>query len=245
MNSVEKELPFWEHVEDLRKTIFAILLLITAGFFVSFIYYETIFAFLTHPLAAAGPDATSEKLVFFSPVDGIMMTLKVCIWSGAVLTSPFWLYILFRFISPGLNSNEQKLILPFLLLSTSLFSAGIGFALSITIPFANAFLYQFNAGIGTNLWSYTQYLDYTLMLTLSTGIAFEIFAILFFIVHLKGLRAETLASYRKGVIVGCLIIGAIFTPPDVITQCLLAFPMIALYEGVIIYARLLARKNSS
>lgn len=179
-----------------------------------------------------------KSLVVLGPLEGLLSALKLSLWVGGVATSPFWLFVLLKFLSPALRAGEKRLILPFLCTSIVLISIGIGFAFLVTIPLANQYLMAFNHTVGINLWTLSHYLDYTLFLLLANGLAFEICAIGFFAVHLGLVSAEGLASRRRFAIIGALILGALLTPPDILTQIMLAVPLMGLYELVIIYARL-------
>jgi sec-independent protein translocase protein TatC len=114
-------------------------------------------------------------------------------------------------------------------------------AFYVTIPLANDYLLSFNQGIGTNWWSLAHYLNYTLFLMLANAAACELFVAGVFIVHLRLVTAEWLANHRRIIVVSAFILGAILTPPDVLTQCLLAGLLIFLYELLILYARLASK----
>lgn len=179
----------------------------------------------------------AESLVILSPIEGMITSFKVSLWIGFVATSPLWIYFLLQFILPALNFRERKALCPFLAFSLLFISMGFFFAYYVTIPLANAYFILFNEGIGLNLWSLSNYLDYTLFLLLSNGLAFELGLVLFFLVHLGLLSAETMIEKRRHMIVAAFILGALLTPPDVLTQLMLAIPLIALYEATILYAR--------
>jgi sec-independent protein translocase protein TatC len=117
-------------------------------------------------------------------------------------------------------------------------SLGCLFAYTITLPIANQYLQSFNATIGMNLWSLGNYLDYTLFLLMANGIAFEFGALGIFAVHLQYLSAETLIQNRRFAILGAFILAALLTPPDILTQFMLAIPLISLYEALILYAKM-------
>lgn len=179
-----------------------------------------------------------EKLVIFGPIEGMMITFKVCFWLGLVLSFPFILFFLLRFAAPGLKREEMRLAIPCLCLSIFFISAGFALAYFVTIPIANQYLQAFNASIGENLWSLSEYLDYTFFLLLANGVAFEIGLILLILVHLGFLTHETMVAKRRHMVVVAFIVGAILTPPDVMTQLMLAIPLILLYELAIFYAAL-------
>lgn len=184
----------------------------------------------------------AHQLVIFGPIEGMLIALKVCFWCGIAFTSPLWAFFLLRFILPALQPQEHSLILPFLVLSGIFITLGITLAYFVTIPIANSYLMTFNSSVGVNLWSLSNYLDYTLFLLLANAVAFELAVVLFFLVHLGILRAETMTAKRRHMIVAAFIIGALLTPPDVLTQLMLALPLIGLYELILLYARVVARE---
>lgn len=184
-----------------------------------------------------------HHLVLLGPLEGMLVAMKVSLWAGIVVSSPLWLWFLMQFIVPGLRSNERKLALSFLTTSAILIVMGGLFAFFITIPIANTYLSGFNQHIGTNFWSLEKYLDYTLFLILANGAAFELATIGIFAVHLEFLSSEILVEKRRIAILSAFVIATILTPPDVFTQLLLAFPLMGLYEGLILYARWHSRKQ--
>ncbi|HEV8053160.1 MAG TPA: twin-arginine translocase subunit TatC [Parachlamydiaceae bacterium] len=301
MDEHEAFASFWGHVEDLRRTLLRMLLIILSAVVICFICYEPIIAVLTKPLKhskSATPieerleyirvhnsestslsfilpaksllshdlsydiEPTSEftylispggslvyaktaaqqnELVVLGPLEGILIALKTSLWVGAFISSPLWLLVLAQFFLPGLRAHEKNLILPFIITSLVFVITGCLFAYLLTIPMANHYLVNFNEGIGINLWSLGNYLEYTLFLLMANGIAFELGAIGIFAVHLKFLSAETLRNNRRFAILGAFMIATFLTPPDVLTQFMLAIPLIGLYEALIFYASALAR----
>jgi sec-independent protein translocase protein TatC len=184
----------------------------------------------------------ANTLAVFGPIDGMLIAFKVCFWLGVVIAAPIWVYLLLQFIIPALRPTERRLVVPFLCLSLVFMGTGALLAYKVTIPLANKYLETFNATIGLNFWSLGNYLDYTLFLVLANALAFEIGVILLFLVHFGILTAETMAGKRRHMIVMAFILGALLTPPDILTQFMLAIPLIALYELILLYARFLHKK---
>lgn len=226
-----RPLPFWDHVEDLRKMLirsgWAILLTTLA----SFTFHKHIFHLLVTPLSIEG-------LYLLSPLEGFATAAKLSLWLGIIVSSPLWLFFLLDFLLPGMKSRERKLLLPFLGLSFLFIGGGILFAYTVTLPLVMQFFQKFNAGLGTNMWSLSQTLDLIIGLLLAHGIVFELYVVLLFLIHFGLLSYSLLKKARRGVIVAIFILAAILTPPDVLSQLLLALPMFLLFESVLIYARL-------
>lgn len=185
----------------------------------------------------------SSSVYLFSPLEGMSVTLKICFWGGLAITSPIWLFFIIQYMMPALRKNERRLFIPLIGLSVIFFLMGTSFAYYITIPLANGMLHQFNQEIGVNLWSLSYYFDYTFLLLLANGIAFEIALLLFILVHLGIISPTFMKSKRRHMIFFAFIIGALLTPPDVLTQIMLAIPLICLYELAIIYGNFKNFKN--
>lgn len=298
--------PIWSHLEALRHVFIRSLLVIGAGFVLTFCFYQHVFSALTWPMAsipivAEGSSLLRQELKFeslhnptvspvqyapppsaqifnprqqtwenappvllipagesldlkyikphmlaiFSPVEGMITSLKVCLGVALVATAPIWLYFVLQFIMPGLKTHEKRLLVPFVGLSTVFLVGGLLFAYFVTLPLSNAFLWAFNAELGHNLWSLSSYLDYTLFLLLANALAFEASLVLFFLVHLGVITTEWMVAHRRHMVVAALVLGALFTPPDIASQLMLAIPLIGLYELAILYARGLVRFGAS
>ncbi|NGX42093.1 MAG: Sec-independent protein translocase protein TatC [Chlamydiae bacterium] len=245
MTQADEMVSFWEHVDELRKTVIRILLIITIGMLCSFVFYQQVFELLTYPFKEIQRTAEvdfdqpqqKENLIILSPSEGLMTALKTSFWVGLVATSPLWLFFLLQFIAPALRSNERKMIFPFIFFSLLFLSFGVLFSYFLTIPIANKYLNAFNEGLGVNLWTLSNYLDYTVTLMLANALAFELFVVLLFLVHYKWISADGMIAKRKVVLVSIFILSAILTPPDILTQFMLAFPLIGLYELTILYAK--------
>lgn len=183
------------------------------------------------------PTKKTASLILLSPLEGMHTVFKICFWVGLVGSSPLWLLILLRYVAPAFNEQLKRLAIPFLLISELFFGLGFLFAYYVTLPLANHYLYNFNMEIGTNFWSLSHYFDYTVMLLLANGLGAELSLILLFMVHFGLLSEETLRSKRRHAIVSAFILGALLTPPDILTQFMVAIPLLLFYELAIGYAR--------
>ena len=179
----------------------------------------------------------STSLLLLGPMEGLTLSLKVSFWVGFTCTSPIWLYFIFQFVAPALHQKEKLLVLPFISMSFIFITLGLCFAYFITIPIANRYLLVFNEGLGLNLWSLMNYMDYTFFLLLSSAIAFELFVVAFLLVHYGFLKVGLMKNKRKHAIVASFILGALLTPP-IFFRIFVAIPMIILYECTILYALL-------
>lgn len=181
---------------------------------------------------------SGPQLVTLSPLEGALTAIRVSFWVGLALSSPIWVALLLQFILPGLTKVEKKWLNLFLSFSVLFVSLGIGLAYYITIPLANSYFAFFNSGVADNLWSLARYVDYTVVLIAGHMIAFELSLLLLLLVHLGVISADSLIAKRRTMIVLAFVIGGVLTPPDVLTQLILAIPLICIYEVAIVYAKI-------
>lgn len=185
----------------------------------------------------------TQHLYILGPLEGFSTSLKVSLWLGIAGTSPLWLYFVFQFIAPALHQKEKYLIRPFLSLSLIFIALGTCFAYKITLPLANSYFYAFNGNLGQNLWSLQTYVNYSFLLLVSNAIAFELFVIVVLLIHYEYLSARKMKEKRKHAVVCSFILAALLTPPDVLSQVMMAIPLIILYELSIFYACFRARRS--
>lgn len=221
--TVELELPFTEHIEELRQRSFHVFLSIILVTLIAFIEVKPIVQVLEHPV---------QNIRFFqlSPGEYFVSTVKIAFYMGLILTSPVLLSQLTLFIIPGLNKSEKQIVLPLLLGSTSLFFLSLIFSYYYLIPAALNFFIAYSSDIIEPLWSFNQYFDFVLVLFYTTGIAFQI-PIFQVILGLIGvISGYQMLSLWRYVILVATIIGAVLTPStDPITQLLLSGAIIILY----------------
>lgn len=186
-----------------------------------------------------------SKLILLSPIEGMLQVFKLSFWTSLAVTSPIWILILLNFISPGLRTHEKWILLPFIFCSLIVMFLAILIAQSGTIPIANHYLETFNSSIGQNFWSFTHYVDYVLVVICGHIIAAELCLVLVFGVHFQLITAEWLVSKRRYMIVLAFVLGAALTPPDVITQLMMAIPLVVIYEIAILYGKIRQKKGFS
>jgi sec-independent protein translocase protein TatC len=217
------ELPFLEHLEELRQRIFQLIILFVSVTIFVFIKVKTLVEILEKPV-------TMIKFIQLSPGEYLLSTIKIAVYSGILICVPIILSQVICFIFPGLTIQEKKFILPLIIISFSLFSLSINFSYTILIPAALKFFIQYSENVIEPLWSFEQYLDFTLLIFYSTSLAFQI-PIFQLILGLTGIiSSEKMLSLWKYVVLGSTIIGAILTPStDPITQLCLSLAIFVLY----------------
>ncbi len=179
----------------------------------------------------------TSPLLILGPLDGLALVFKLSLWLSIALTAPLWGWYWLRFILPGLKEQERRLLVPFLIGSLISLSLGVAFAYYVTLPLATHYLTHLNLSIGQNAWSLNHYINYLMLVCLGHAIAAELGLLLLFLVHFRLLSPSWLIAKRRYMIVLAFILSALLTPPDVLTQVLLALPLIGLYEISIWYAR--------
>lgn len=228
-------LSIWEHITELRSVLLKILLFAAFGMLLALCFHTKIFEILAYPYQELSNSKNS--LVILTPFEGIATLLNTCFWIGLVGTSPFWLYFIYQFVAPALEVEHRRMVIPFVFLSLLSMVFGFFVAFYLTIPLANRYLMDINSHLGTNFWSLSEYVNYTVLLLFANGLAFELSVILFFLVHYGLISQKSLKRHRKFAIICIFILSAILTPPDVLTQVLLAIPLMIIYEGAILYSR--------
>src|SRR6266513_4397832 len=221
---------FLEHLEELRKRIIYSLIAVTVGFFACWNYHEFIFGFAQRPvMEALHRNGMAEKLVYLNPTEPFNLYLKVAALAGLFVTSPFVLYQVWMFISPGLYRNEKRYVFPFMFSTVFLFLAGGIFGYKLVYPAALDFLIgygsQFQPMITVN-----EYTDLFLTVILGLGVVFELPILVFFLSLMGVISAGWMWRNVRYSILVIFIIAAILTPTtDILNMCVFAAPMVALY----------------
>lgn len=230
MKADNQWMSFWDHVEELRKAVLCSVLTLCCGMLIAFTFHQEILG----ALVAVAP----VLLQVVTPLEGFVVMMKITFWMGLLLTAPLWSFIWLRFFLPAVDSTYQRGVIVFVVLSFLSMVAGAFFAYHTMIPIAVFYLQQFSGGIGENRWTLLSYVDFVLMLLIVHAFLAEVACVLWGVVHLRWIHVETLVAWRRHMIVGAFILGALLTPPDLLTQFMVALPLIALYEGAIFYGRL-------
>jgi len=237
----ETAIPLTEHLRELRKRLIRCCWAVGIGFVVAYGFSEDIFRVLTLPLLKVLPEGNT--MIFTGLAEGFFTYFKVSFIAGALLATPVIFYQIWSFTSPGLYDNEKRYILPFTLFSVVFFAGGALFGYFFVFPFAFEYFMSFNSEEITALPSIREYLSFSSRLLIAFGAAFELPIFIVFLSRLGIVTVEKLTRARKYVLIVAFIISAILTPPDVVTQIFMAFPLMILYELGIIGARLFGKKK--
>ncbi len=237
-----EEQPLISHLVELRQRLIWALLTVMLVFLSLFYFANDLYAYLSEPLTALLPPGTSMIATdvtspFFAP---FKLTLVLSIFAAM----PFILHQIWGFIAPGLYSHERRIAIPLLVSSIALFYSGIAFAYYVVFPLIFGFFTSVgpeNVAVMTDISSY---LNFVLKLFFAFGIVFEIPIATLLIIWSGVSTVESLTSKRAYVVVGCFVVGMLLTPPDVISQSLLALPMWLLFELGILLGRVVVRRQS-
>jgi sec-independent protein translocase protein TatC len=234
---------FISHLIELRDRLLRIVAGIVLAFICLFPFANKIYSLLANPLLSQLPQggqmiATAVTTPFFVP-------MKVAMLAAFVISLPYTLYQVWAFIAPGLYQHEKRFAAPMVVLSTLLFLIGMAFAYFLVFPVVFGFI----AGTAPEgvavMTDIGNYLDFVITLFLAFGIAFEVPVAVVILVRMGMVNVATLKEIRSYVIVGAFVAGAILTPPDVISQFMLAVPLWLLYEAGILAAGFLGTKSES
>ena len=244
MTDVEQDTPqpLVAHLTELRDRLLRAVLAILVAFVGLFPFANDIYTFISEPLRSLLPPgssmiATEVASPFLTP---FKLTLVLAIYAAI----PVILYQLWAFIAPGMYHKEKRIAFPLLASSVILFYAGAAFAYFIVFPLIFAFFTSVGPTDVAVMTDINSYLDFVLKLFFAFGIAFEIPIVAVILIWSGMTTAAQLAKKRPYIIVGCFVFGMLLTPPDIISQALLAVPMWMLFELGIVFGRLLKRDNS-
>jgi len=236
----EDKMPFTAHLEELRWRLIVSFIAVGIGFLLSYGFKEVLFEILMRPLISVM--GKGDKMIFTNLPEAFFTYLKVSFLSGIMLASPVILYQIWMFIAPGLYSEERKLILPFVFLSTVFFVGGALFGYYVVFPYGFRFFLSFASENIQAFPSMKEYLSFSSKLLLAFGIVFELPLFITLMARLGLVTPAFLRQNRKYAILLFFTGAAIITPPDVITQIMMAFPLMFLYELSILGARVFQRK---
>ncbi len=221
---------FLDHLEELRRRLVYSLGAVAVGFFVCWGYRERIYAFMQKPIMdALRANGTTDKLVYLNPIEPFNLYLKIAALAGLFLTSPFVLYQVWMFISPGLYRREKRYVVPFMVSTIALFAIGGYFGYRIVYPRALDFLIDFSKQFQPMI-TISEYTSLFLSIILGMGLVFEMPIIIFFLALMGIVSAGFMWKNFRYAILLIFIVAAIVTPtPDVLSMCIFAAPMVALY----------------
>ncbi|MDF1593842.1 MAG: twin-arginine translocase subunit TatC [Desulfobacterales bacterium] len=237
----DDKLPFTAHLDELRKRLITCFAAVGIGFLISYGFKEKLFYILTRPLISVMQPG--DKLIFTGLPEAFFTYLKVSFLFGLILSAPVILYQFWMFVAPGLYKNERHLLLPIVFLSSFFFIGGALFGYFIVFPLGFKFFLGFATDTIKPLPAMREYLSFSSKLLLAFGLVFELPLVITFLSRMGLVTVDFLKKNRKYAILLFFVAAAILTPPDVVTQVMMALPLMLLYEISIIGARIFAHKK--
>jgi sec-independent protein translocase protein TatC len=243
--------PLLEHLTELRSRLIWGLAALAVATIGSFFFAQEIYEFLLDPFARMAQEIRGAKLdfIYTAPMEFFFAKLKLALFAGIFVAFPFIAWQVYAFVAPGLYKNERGAFWPYLVLAPMLFSAGAAFVYYVMLPM----LARFTVGMEltdsevaniTMLPKVADYLSLVMSLMLAFGISFQLPLILTLLGKIGVVSSEGLSKGRKFAVVGILAFSALFTPPDAISQVLLAAPVLLLYEIGILSVKMIEKKEA-
>ena len=237
-------MPLMEHLRELRRRLIVVLVAGGIAFGVCFNWVNDIWAFLVAPmevvLAASGREAT---MAMTEPLEGFLTLLKVAGVAALGMSSPVIFYQIWKFVAPGLYDKEKRVVMPLVFSSTVLFLGGAAFCYYVIFGYAFPFFIGITGNEIAALLKISSYLNFVTRLLIAFGVCFQLPVIIFFLARIGLIDHRDMIRFFRYAVVGIFLVASILTPPDVISQILMAGPLIVLYGVGIIVARVFSTKN--
>ena len=240
--SEEQEQPLISHLIELRNRLLKVVLSVLLVFLAMAPFANEIYSYLAQPLMQFLPENTS--MVAIDVVSPFLTPFKLVLVAAIFLAIPVILYQFWAFVAPGLYAHEKRMIAPLLIASTLLFALGMVFAYFVVFPLVFGFLTSAAPEGVSIMTDISKYLDFVLTMFFAFGMAFEVPIVTIVLVWIGIFTPQQLAEKRPYIIVGAFIIGMFLTPPDAISQTLLAIPIWLLFETGLLFSRLFVRKSA-
>lgn len=239
--SEEQEQPLISHLVELRSRLLKVVVSVLLVFLCMVPFANEIYSFLAEPLMRFLPENTS--MVAIDVISPFLTPFKLVLVAAIFISIPIILYQFWAFVAPGLYAHEKRMIAPLLFASTFLFALGMVFAYFVVFPLVFGFLTS-AAPVGVSMMTdIAKYLDFVLTMFFAFGMAFEVPIVTIVLVWVGVVTPRQLADKRPYIIVGAFIVGMFLTPPDAISQTLLAVPIWLLFEIGLLFSRLFVRKK--
>jgi sec-independent protein translocase protein TatC len=235
---VDTQESFLSHLVELRTRLVRSIIAVVVVLLCLFPFAKQIYAILAEPLLRVLPQGST--MIATDVTGTFLVPLKVTLMTAFLIALPYVLYQAWAFVAPGLYQHEKKLALPVLVSSVLFFAIGMCFAYFVVFPVAFGFFAGYTPAGVQMMTDIDKYLSFVLTMFIAFGITFETPVIVVVLVRMRVVSLEKLRSFRPYVIVGAFVVGAVFTPPDVISQSLLAVPLWLLYELGLVLARFVA-----
>ena len=236
----ESQESFLSHLIELRTRLMRSIIAVVVVLLVLFPFAKDIYALLAAPLLRVLPHGST--MIATDVTGTFLVPLKVTLMAAFLVALPYVLWQAWAFVAPGLYQHEKRLVLPVLVSSCLFFVFGMAFAYFVVFPVAFGFFAGYAPAGVQMMTDIDKYLSFVLTMFIAFGITFETPVVVVVLVRMKVVTLDKLKSLRPYVIVGAFIVGAIFTPPDVVSQSMLALPLWLLYEVGLVVASVVAKR---
>ena len=231
------------HLVELRKRLAISIFAVMICFGLCFLFWNPLLAWMTAPLKQALP--VGSNIVFTQVQEPFFTAMKVAFFAGLILALPVIFWQFWLFVAPGLYENEKKYVIPFVISATIMFICGATFCYYVVVPLGFQFLINFGGQLFTAMPSIGEYVGFFTKILIAFGISFELPVITFFLAKIGLIDDVILKKYFRYAIIVIFTFSAIVTPPDVLSQFLMAVPLLGLYGLSILIAKSASQKDES
>lgn len=239
----DQPMSFFDHLAELRKRLLRSVIAVVVGFTIAWIYVSDLRELLTQPLADAWmsidqlvAQEPKPKLQNLGVFDAFLVDIRIAVTAALFVSGPIVFYQVWQFVAPGLYAREKKVVVPFAATSAVMFIGGALFCYFTVVPIATQWFLEYPLGDGAAenvailpAYTFGDYIKYVTRLLLAFGAVFEFPLLIYFLARIGAITHKTLIRYWKISVVGAFVIGAFLTPPEPITQMLMATPMVIMY----------------
>lgn len=236
----EKKAPLATYLQEIRKRLILSFIGVGVGFLICYAFSDSIFDILAAPLVKIMP--AESTLIFRTVAEAFFTYMKVGFVAGLMLASPFLLYQVWGFVSRRLDEDKKRYVLPFVLAGSFFFALGILFGYFVALPFGCKFLLKYATQSIRPLPDMNAYLSFSVKFILAFGLVFELPVVLLVLARVGAINAKMLAQKRRYAILLIFIFALVISPPDVISQVLMALPLMGLYEVSILLCKIFEKK---
>ncbi len=240
-SEIGEEMTLLGHLEELRRRMVRCLIAVGVGFMLCYAFAERLLAILLKPLMDVLPP--QSKLIATTLPEQFFTVLKMSLVAGFFVATPYIFYHVWKFVAPGLYREERKMVLPVAVASAFFFVGGSTFGYFFVFPFGFKFFVEYAGDFVTIMPTISSYFSFATMMLIAFGMVFELPVFIFFLARLGLVTAKGLRKFRRWAILLAFIAGAVLTPADPVSQCLMAGPMIVLYELGILAAAMFGKKK--
>jgi len=239
----EAKMGLLEHLAELRQRLVYSVICVTVGFVAAWFVHEQLFEWMLVPLQQGAPELDAAKMHHKDLAEPIYVFLKLSLLAGTILAAPGILYNIWKFIAPALYENERRLIWPFVIFGTIFFLLGASFCYFIVLPYGYNFLLEFSQPVSDPTLMMQDYFAITTKLMFGFAVIFELPVFSMFLAIMGVITHRTLLEYWRYAFVASFLLAALLTPPDIITQSMMAGPLALLYGLSIFVAWFFSKDN--